>query len=127
MEYRLLGRSGLKVSTLTMGTMTFGGNPKVGNTSLKDAQRQIDMCLEAGINMLDTANVYTRGVSESIIGEALTDGRRQRTLLATKVRFPMDDTDPNERGLSRYHIVNQCEASLKRLKTDVIDLYQVHE
>jgi len=127
MEYRLLGRSGLKVSTLTMGTMTFGGNPKVGNTSLKDAQRQIDMCLEAGINMLDTANVYTRGVSESIIGEAVTDGRRQRTLLATKVRFPMDDTDPNERGLSRYHIVNQCEASLKRLKTDVIDLYQVHE
>jgi len=127
MEYRLLGRSGLKVSTLTMGTMTFGGNPKVGNTDLKEAQRQIDMCLEAGINMLDTANVYTRGTSESIIGDALSDGRRQRTLLATKVRFPMNDHDPNERGLSRYHIVNQCEASLRRLKTDVIDLYQVHE
>ena len=110
-----------------MGTMTFGGDPKVGATGLKDAQRQIDQCLDAGVNMMDTANVYTRGVSEDIIGQALTDGRRARTLLATKVRFPMTDTGLNDRGLSRWHIMAEAEASLKRLRTDVIDLYQVHE
>jgi aryl-alcohol dehydrogenase-like predicted oxidoreductase len=126
MQYRILGRSGLKVSTLTMGTMTFGGNPKVGHTELRDAQRQIDLCLDAGVNLIDTANIYTRGASETMIGEALTDGRRQKTLLATKVRFAMSDA-PNDKGLSRHHIVASCEASLKRLKTDVIDLYQVHE
>jgi len=126
MDYRYLGRSGLKVSTLTMGTMTFGGNPKVGHTELRDAQRQIDLCLDAGINLIDTADIYTRGVSETMIGEALTDGRRNRALLATKVRFAMSDA-PNDRGLSRHHIVASCEASLKRLRTDAIDLYQVHE
>ena len=127
MEYRYLGRSGLKISAMTMGTMTFGGGAKVGDTSLKDAQRQIDMCLDAGVTMLDTANVYTRGASEEIIGEALTDGRRKRTLLATKVRFPMSDKGPNDRGLSRWHIIAEAEASLKRLRTDVIDLHQVHQ
>ena len=95
-------------------------------TELKDAQRQIDLCLDHGVNLIDTANVYNDGVSESIIGEALTDGRRDRMLVATKVRFSMGK-GPNDRGLSRYHIIAQCEASLKRLKTDVIDLYQVHE
>lgn len=126
MEYRLLGRSGLKISTLTMGTMTFGGDAKVGNTDLQSAQRQIDICLDAGINLLDTANVYGGSKSESIIGEALTDNRRQRTLIASKVRFPMGP-GPNDRGLSRWHIIQQAEASLKRMKIDVIDLYQVHE
>ena len=127
MEYRYLGRSGLKVSTLTMGTMTFGGSQKVGHTDQADATRQIDLCLDAGINLLDTANVYNAGVSEEMIGVALAEnGRRQRTLVATKVRFRMGD-GPNDIGLSRHHIMAQAEASLRRLKTDVIDLYQVHE
>src|SRR5690554_2407416 len=127
MEYRYLGRSGLKVSTLTMGTMTFGGSEKIGNTSRADAARQVDMCLDAGINLYDTANVYNAGVSEEILGAVLAEnGRRQRALIATKVRFKMGD-GPNEVGLSRHHIMQQAEASLKRLKTDVIDLYQVHE
>lgn len=127
MEYRYLGRSGLKVSTLTMGTMTFGGSEKVGRTEQADATRQIDLCLDAGINLLDTANVYNAGVSEEMIGVALAEnGRRQKALVATKVRFKMGD-GPNQIGLSRHHIIEQCKASLKRLKTDVIDLYQVHE
>lgn len=127
MEYRTLGRSGLKVSTLTMGTMTFGGPVKVGHTEQADATRQIDLCLDHGINLLDTANIYNDGVSEEMIGVALAEnGRRQRALLGTKVRFKVG-SGPNEQGLSRHHIVAQAEASLKRLKTDVIDLYQVHE
>ena len=127
MEYRYLGRSGLKVSTLTMGTMTFGGSERIGNTAQDDATRQIDMCLDAGINLLDTANVYNAGVSEEMIGVALAEnGRRQRTLVGTKVRFKMGE-GPNEIGLSRHHIIEQCKASLRRLKTDHIDLYQVHE
>lgn len=127
MEYRYLGRSGLKVSVLTMGTMTFGGSEKVGHTGQDDANRQIDLCLDAGINLLDTANVYNAGVSEEMIGAALAEnGRRQRSLVATKVRFKMGE-GPNEAGLSRHHIIEQCKASLKRLRTDVIDLYQVHE
>ncbi|MET3927928.1 aldo/keto reductase [Devosia sp. 2618] len=127
MEYRYLGRSGLKVSTLTMGTMTFGGSEKVGHTEQTDATRQVDLCLDAGINLFDTANVYNAGVSEEMLGAALSqNGRRQKALVATKVRFKMGE-GPNEIGLSRHHIIAQCHASLKRLKTDVIDLYQVHE
>lgn len=127
MEYRYLGRSGLKVSVLTMGTMTFGGSEKVGRTEQADANRQIDLCLDAGINLLDTANVYNAGVSEEMIGVALSEnGRRQKALVATKVRFRMGE-GPNEIGLSRHHIIAEAEASLRRLKTDVIDLYQVHE
>ncbi|MHA6729460.1 aldo/keto reductase [Devosia sp. A369] len=127
MEYRYLGRSGLKVSTLTMGTMTFGGSERVGHTEQADATRQIDLCLDAGINLLDTANVYNAGVSEEMIGVALSEnGRRQRTLIGTKVRFKMGN-GPNETGLSRHHIIAQAEASLRRLQTDVIDLYQVQE
>jgi aryl-alcohol dehydrogenase-like predicted oxidoreductase len=127
MEYRYLGRSGLKVSVLTMGTMTFGGSEKVGHTEQADATRQIDLCLDAGINLLDTANVYNAGVSEEMIGVALAEnGRRKKALVATKVRFGMGD-GPNEIGLSRHHIIAEAEASLRRLKTDVIDLYQVHE
>lgn len=127
MEYRYLGRSGLKVSVLTMGTMTFGGSEKVGHTPQADATRQIDMCLDAGINLLDTANIYNGGASEEMIGVALSEnGRRQKALVATKVRFSMGD-GPNDTGLSRHHIIAQAEASLRRLRTDVIDLYQVHE
>ncbi|GAA4511750.1 aldo/keto reductase [Actinoallomurus oryzae] len=128
MEYRQLGRSGLKVSALTMGTMTFGGQgnfANVGDTDVDEARRQIDMCLEAGVNMIDTADVYSSGRSEEIVGEAVK-GRRDDVLLATKVRMPMGP-GPNDAGLSRHHIVAGCEASLRRLGTDHIDLYQVHE
>jgi len=129
MEYRQLGRSGLKVSTITLGTMTMGGKgnfAKVGNVGLDEARRQIDMCLDAGVNLIDTANVYSNGASEEIIGEALGGRRKGGVLLATKARFAMGE-GPNDRGLSRYHLIRECEASLKRLQTDVIDLYQVHE
>jgi len=106
--------------------MTFGGRAKIGDTDQQDAERQIDLCLDAGVNLIDTANMYSRGVSEQMIGKAMTPERRARSLIATKVRFKMGD-GPNDNGLSRHHIIQQCEASLKRLKTDVIDLYQVHQ
>jgi aryl-alcohol dehydrogenase-like predicted oxidoreductase len=128
MEYRRLGRSGLFVSALTLGTMTFGGQggfSKVGATNVAGARRQVDMCLDAGINLFDTANIYSGGESEEILGEAIS-GRRDDLLLATKVRMPVAD-GPNDTGLSRHHIIRQCEASLRRLGTDYIDLYQVHE
>src|SRR5215469_1448985 len=116
------------VSVLTMGTMTFGGTgqfAKVGSTDVEQARRQVDMCLEAGINLIDTADVYSAGRSEEIVGEVLL-GRRDQVLLATKVRMPMGP-GPNDAGLSRHHIVSGCEASLRRLGTGHIDLYQVHE
>jgi aryl-alcohol dehydrogenase-like predicted oxidoreductase len=128
MDYRILGRSGLKVSTLTLGTMTFGGKgffAKAGNTDLAGARRQIDLCIDAGINLFDTADVYSAGLSEEILGQALA-GRRAQVLIATKARFPMGQ-GPNDRGASRYHLIRACEASLTRLKTDYIDLYQLHE
>jgi aryl-alcohol dehydrogenase-like predicted oxidoreductase len=127
MDYRQLGTSGLRVSALTMGTMTFGGEgdfSAVGDTDVDGATRQIDMCLEAGVNLIDTANIYSTGASEEIIGRAIR-GRRDDLFLATKVRFPMGD-GPNEAGLSRNHIMQQCDASLRRLQTDHIDLYQLH-
>ncbi|RYE53287.1 MAG: aldo/keto reductase, partial [Hyphomicrobiales bacterium] len=126
MDYRLLGRSGLKVSSLSIGTATFGGDGLWGDADTKEAQRQIDLCLDHGVNLIDTANVYGGSKSETIIGEALTDGRRERLLVATKVRFSVGK-GPNDQGLSRYHIIRECENSLKRLKTDRIDLYQVHQ
>ena len=129
MEYRLLGRSGLKVSVLSLGTMTFGGVGKfsnVGSTDVNGARRQIDICLDAGVNLIDTANVYSAGASEDIIGEALTAGRRQRVLLATKSRMRIGP-GPNDAGASRYHIIAECEKSLRRLRTDVIDLYLLHQ
>ncbi len=128
MEYRALGTSGLRVSVLTMGTMTFGGTggfANVGTTGVDDARRQVDMCLDAGVNLIDTADVYSDGLSEEILGEVLR-GRRDRVLVATKVRMPMGD-GPNDAGLSRHHVISGCEASLRRLGTDHIDLYQVHE
>ena len=128
MDYRQLGRSGLMVSALTMGTMTFGGKGvfgRVGDTDVAGARRQIDLCIEAGINLIDTADVYSQGLSEEIVGEVVA-GRRDDLLIATKARFPMGD-GPNDRGLSRHHLVTACEKSLNRLRTDHIDLYQVHE
>ena len=129
MQYRTLGRSGLKVSTLTMGTMTFGGAgnfARVGKTDLAEAKRQIDLCLDAGINLIDTANVYSNGLSEEIIGEALGGKRKNDVLIASKARMRIGD-GPNDEGLSRHHLIRECERSLKRLKTDVIDLYLLHE
>jgi aryl-alcohol dehydrogenase-like predicted oxidoreductase len=128
MEYRQLGTSGLQVSALTLGTMTFGGQGNfrnVGTTDVDGARRQIGMCLDAGINLIDTADIYSTGRSEEIVGEALK-GQRDDVLIASKVRFPMGDA-PNMAGLSRHHIISGCEASLRRLQTDHIDLYQVHE
>jgi aryl-alcohol dehydrogenase-like predicted oxidoreductase len=128
MEYRALGRSGLRVSVLTMGTMTFGGAgpfADVGSTDVDEAERQVDICLDAGVNMIDTADVYSGGLAEEILGQVLR-GRRDRVLVATKVRMSMG-RGPNDAGLSRYHIISACEASLRRLGTDHIDLYQVHE
>ena len=128
MEYRQLGSSGLRVSQLTLGTMTFGGRGQfrhVGETDLEAARRQIEIALEAGVNLIDTADIYSTGASEEIIGQALR-GRRDSVLLATKARFPMGP-GANDAGLSRHHLIEACEASLRRLQTDHIDLYQVHE
>jgi len=127
MEYRLLGRSGLKVSAITMGTMTFGRakDGVVGSVDAKEARRQIDQCIDAGVNLIDTADVYAKGASEEIIGEVLGK-KRADLLIATKARFPMGP-GPNDRGLSRAYLVAECERSLKRLRTDWIDLYQVHQ
>lgn len=128
MEYRQLGRSGLKVSALSLGTMTFGGQgkfAKTGQTDVATARRQIALCREAGINLFDTADVYSGGLSEQILGEALGKERHE-VLIASKARFPMGE-GPNDAGLSRHHILRACEASLKRLNTDYLDLYQLHQ
>jgi aryl-alcohol dehydrogenase-like predicted oxidoreductase len=128
MEYRQLGRSGLRVSTLTLGTMGFGGTgwaSVVGNLDVAGAREQIAMARDAGVNLIDTADVYSAGLSEEILGEALGSARDD-VLIATKCRMPMGD-GPNDAGLSRHHVVRAAEASLRRLGTDHIDLYQVHE
>ena len=122
MEYRNLGRTGTKVSMLCLGCLMFGGKTKES-----DSVDIIDRAIDAGINFLDTANMYVRGVSEEMVGKALQrNGKRMHIVLATKVHFRMDDDDPNAQGNSRRHIIEQCEASLKRLQTDYIDLYQIH-
>ena len=128
MEYRQLGRSGLRVSALTLGTMTFGGRggfSAVGATDVQGARRQLDLCLDAGVNLIDTADVYSGGFAEEITGEIIT-GRRDSLLVSTKVRMTMGP-GPNDAGLSRQHIIAGCEASLRRLGTDHIDIYHVHE
>src|SRR3954451_11741298 len=109
MEYRQLGRSGLRVSTITLGTMGFGGGGKfasVGQLGVDDCRRQLDICLDAGVNLVDTADVYSDGKAEEIVGEAMSSPppRRDRLLIATKVRFSMGD-GPNDAGLSRHHII----------------------
>ncbi len=122
MEYRLLGRTGVKVSPICLGAWMFGLR-----TSPEDTYRIVDTALDAGINFVDTANVYARGISEEITGKALKRrGQRGRVVLATKVHGAMADDDPNMQGTSRRHIIAQCHASLRRLQTDYIDLYQLH-
>jgi aryl-alcohol dehydrogenase-like predicted oxidoreductase len=126
-EFRSLGATGLKVSVFSFGTMSFAGNDRqsiVGTTDVDEARRLVDRCLDTGVNLFDTADVYSRGESERVLGEALK-GRRDRVVLATKVNGRMGD-GPNDRGLSRNHIITGCEASLRRLGTEWIDLYQVH-
>jgi aryl-alcohol dehydrogenase-like predicted oxidoreductase len=128
MEYRQLGTSGLRVSTLTLGTMGFGGTgfaENVGQIDVDGARREIDIARDAGVNLFDTADVYSAGVSEEILGKAL-GSNRDDVLVASKVRLPMGD-GPNDAGLSRHHIIRSVEGTLKRLGTDYLDLYQVHE
>lgn len=128
MEYRQLGGSGLKVPVLSFGTATFGGSTEFfkawGETDVAEASRLVDICLEAGVNMFDTADIYSRGLSEEVLGEAVK-GRRDQVLISTKGTFPMGD-GPNELGSSRYHLTRAVDASLKRLKTDYIDIYTMH-
>src|SRR5450755_3854551 len=128
MEYRQLGGSGLKVSALSFGTATFGGGDAFfsawGNTDVAEARRLVDICLEAGVTLFDTADVYSGGLSEEVLGKAIA-GRRDQLLLSTKATFRMGD-GPNELGSSRYHLIRACEDSLRRLNTDHIDIYTMH-
>ncbi len=130
MKYKNLGRTGVKVSPLCLGCMNFGGRQ-----TEEESVRIIHQALDAGINFVDTANVYGhdplnfsigRGRSETIVGKALKDGRRERVVLTSKVHYEMSDDDPNAQHNTRRHIIEQCEASLKRLDTDYLDLYQLH-
>src|SRR6478609_68624 len=128
MEYRLLGNSGLKVSELCYGTGTFGGVNELfkawGSTDVAEAARLLDICIEAGVNLFDTANIYSAGASEEILGKALGK-KRNDGLISTKATFPMGN-GPNDKGSSRYHLIRACEDSLKRLGTDTIDIYHLH-
>jgi len=128
MEFRQLGYSGLKLPVLSFGTGTFGGEGEFfkawGATDVAEASCLIDICLEAGVNLFDTADIYSRGVSEEILGKAI-EGRRNQVLISTKATFTMGD-GPNDVGSSRYHLIEACEASLRRLKTDHIDIYHLH-
>jgi aryl-alcohol dehydrogenase-like predicted oxidoreductase len=128
MEYRQFGHSGLKVPVLSFGTGTFGGTTEMfkrwGDTDAKEAKRLVDICLDAGVNFFDTANMYSAGASEQILGKTL-QGRRDKALISTKATFAMG-TGPNETGSSRYHLIQACEASLKRLGTDYIEVYFMH-
>jgi aryl-alcohol dehydrogenase-like predicted oxidoreductase len=128
MEFRQLGRSGLKVPVLSFGTGTFGGRGEFfaawGNSDVAEATRLVDICLEAGVNFFDTADVYSQGASEEILGKAIA-GRRSSVLISTKATFPMGQ-GPNDQGSSRYHLIQACEASLRRLGTDYIDIYHLH-
>ncbi|ARA74762.1 MULTISPECIES: aldo/keto reductase [Pseudomonadota] len=128
MEYRQLGRSGLKVPALSFGTGTFGGVGEMfarwGDTDVAQAKRLIDVCLEHGLSFFDTADVYSRGASEEILGQAIK-GRRDQVLISTKATFTMG-TGPNDKGSSRHHLLAAAEASLRRLGTDYIDVYFMH-
>jgi aryl-alcohol dehydrogenase-like predicted oxidoreductase len=128
MEYRQLGRSGLKVPLLSLGTGTFGGAgaffERWGKTQGDEAQRIVDLCLDHGLAMFDTANVYSTGMSETVLGQALK-GKRQRALISSKATFAMGE-GPNDVGSSRHHLIRACEDSLRRLQTDHIDLYFMH-
>jgi aryl-alcohol dehydrogenase-like predicted oxidoreductase len=128
MEYRQLGRSGFKVPVLTLGTGTFAGKGELfsawGSTDVAEATRLIDICLEAGLTMFDSADGYSAGGAEEVLGAAIK-GRRDKVLISTKATFPTGD-GPNDGGFSRYHLTRAVEASLRRLGTDHIDLFQLH-
>ena len=127
MKFRQLGASGLRVSELSLGTMGFGGAgwaTVVGTIDVQDAKRQIAMARDAGVNLVDTANMYSEGASEEVLGRALGSDRDD-WIVATKARLPMGD-GPNDAGLSRHHVIKSAEASLRRLGTDYIDLFQAH-
>jgi aryl-alcohol dehydrogenase-like predicted oxidoreductase len=128
MEYRQFGRSGLTVPVLSFGTGTFGGTnaffQRWGQTDVAEATRMVDLCLDSGLNFFDTADIYSAGASEEILGQALK-GKRDRALISTKATFRFND-DLNQVGSSRHHLVRACEASLKRLGTDHIDVYFMH-
>lgn len=128
MEYRRLGASGFTVPALSFGTGTFGGKGELfaawGNTDVKEAKRLIDLCLDHGVTMFDTADVYSRGASESILGAALK-GKRDRAIVSTKATFRFGD-EPNAVGSSRYHLIKTVDEQLARLGTDYIDLFQLH-
>jgi aryl-alcohol dehydrogenase-like predicted oxidoreductase len=128
MEFRQLGKSGLKVPVISFGTGTFGGKGDFfkawGSTDVAEATRLVDICLEAGVNLFDTADVYSDGVSETILGKAIGK-RRAEVLISTKATFRMGPS-PNDLGSSRHHLIQACEASLKRLGTDYIDIYHLH-
>jgi aryl-alcohol dehydrogenase-like predicted oxidoreductase len=128
MEYRQLGASGLKVPVLTFGTGTFGGTGELfeafGTTGVEEATRLVDVCLEAGLNMFDSADIYSAGNAESVLGKAIA-GRRDKVLISTKATFRLGD-GPNDVGSSRHHLTKSIEGSLKRLGTDYIDLFQLH-
>jgi aryl-alcohol dehydrogenase-like predicted oxidoreductase len=128
MEYRQLGHSGLKVSALSFGAGTFGGSNEFfrawGDSGVEEATRLIDVCLDAGINLFDTADVYSNGLSEEILGKAVA-GRRQQLLISTKATFRMGE-GPNNLGSSRHHLVQSLEGSLRRIGTDYVDIYHMH-
>lgn len=125
MQYRSLGRTGVQVSVACLGTMTFGWHPDDWGSHEKESLDVMDAAFDAGINFFDTADVYGRGSSETILGKAIK-GRRTELVIATKCHGKMSDTDPNAWGNSRRHVIEACEASLARLGTDYIDLYQIH-
>jgi aryl-alcohol dehydrogenase-like predicted oxidoreductase len=128
MEFRTLGRSGLKVPVLSFGTGTFGGGTEFfkawGASDVAEATRLVDICLDAGVNLFDTADVYSNGLSETILGKAI-DGKRDKVLISTKATFKMGP-GPNDLGSSRHHLIQACDASLRRLGTDYIDIYHLH-
>ena len=128
MDYRQLGGSGFMVPVLTLGTGTFGGKGELfsawGNTGVPEATRLVDICLDAGVNLFDSADVYSHGVAEEILGKAVA-GRRDKVLISTKATFPTGDA-PNDLGSSRFHLIRAIDGALKRLGTDYIDLFQLH-
>jgi aryl-alcohol dehydrogenase-like predicted oxidoreductase len=129
MEYRTLGKSGLRVPVLSYGTATFGGGNEFfkawGSTDVAEAKRLIDVCLDSGLNFFDTANVYSKGASEEILGKAI-EGKRSQVLISTKSTLPMGES-VQDYGSSRKHITEECEASLKRLGVETIDVYHMHQ
>jgi aryl-alcohol dehydrogenase-like predicted oxidoreductase len=128
MEYRQLGNSGLRVPVLSFGTATFGGSNEFfkawGSTQVDEATRLVNLCMDAGVNLFDTANVYSRGLAEEILGKAIK-GLRNKILISTKATFPMTD-EINDFGSSAFNLIKSCEDSLKRLGTDYIDIYHMH-